>query len=142
MIRRVFLDSDVILDIALAREPFVEHSSLVLAILEQKRCAGVVSSNVLTNVYYVLQKLSSSQQARDFIRDLLQIIEVVSVNHNAVIQGLDSDFADLEDGIQHFAALEARCDCIVTRNGADYAKAQISVFSPREFVTLFKPLTA
>jgi predicted nucleic acid-binding protein len=138
MIKRVFVDSDVLLDIALAREPFVEHSSTVLAIFEQKWCAGVVSSNVVTNIYYVLRKLSSSGQARDFIRDLLQILEVISVNHHAVIKALDSDFTDFEDGIQHFAALEARCDCIVTRNSADYAKAIISVYSPREFVALFE----
>ena len=138
MIKRVFIDSDVILDIALAREPFVEHSGLVLGILEQKQCIGVVSSNILTNVYYVLRKLSSNGEARDFIRDLLQIIEVVSVNHHAVIKALDSEFTDLEDGIQHFAALEARCDCIVTRNGADYVKAVIPVYSPREFIALFE----
>ncbi len=138
MIKRVLIDSDVILDIALAREPFVEHSSVVLAILEQKRCAGLVSSNILTNVYYVLRKLSSNGQARDFIRDLLQIIEVVSVNHNAVIKALDSEFTDLEDAFQHFAALEARCDCIVTRNSADYVKAVIPVYSPREFIALFE----
>jgi predicted nucleic acid-binding protein len=138
MIKRVLIDSDVLLDIALAREPFVEHSSMVLAIFEQKLCAGVVSSNILTNVYYVLRKLSSNEQARDFIRDLLQIIEVVSVNHNAVLEALDSEFTDFEDGIQHFAALEARCDCIVTRNNMDYAKAAIPVYSPREFIALFE----
>jgi predicted nucleic acid-binding protein len=137
MIKRVLIDSDVILDIALAREPFVEHSSIVLAIFEQKQRTGVVSSNILTNVYYVLRKLSSNEQARDFIRDLLQIIEVVSVNHNAVLEALDSEFTDLENGIQHFAALEARCDCIVTRNGADYVKAVIPVYNPREFIALF-----
>ena len=138
MIKRVLIDSDVILDIALAREPFVEHSSLVLAIFEQKQCFGVVSSNILTNVYYVLRKLSSNEQARIFFRDLLQIIEVVSVNHKAVLEALDSEFTDFEDGIQHFAALEARCDCIVTRNGTDYVKAVIPVYTPREFIALFE----
>jgi predicted nucleic acid-binding protein len=138
MIKRAFIDSDVILDVALAREPFVEASSLVLAILEQRLCAGVISSNIVTNVYYVLRKLSSSEQARRFLQDLLQIIEVVSANHNAVMTALASEFTDLEDGIQHFAALEARCDCIVTRNGADYTKASIPVYAPKEFMALFE----
>ena len=138
MIKRVFIDSDVILDVALAREPFVESSSLVLAILEQRLCAGVISSNIVTNVYSVLRKLSSSEQARRFWQDLLQIIEVVSANHNAVMTALASEFTDLEDGIQHFAALEARCDCIVTRNGADYTKASIPVYAPKAFLALFE----
>jgi hypothetical protein len=51
---------------------------------------------------------------------------------------LASEFTDLEDGIQHFAALEARCDCIVTRNGADYTKASIPVYAPKEFMALFE----
>ena len=137
MIKRVFVDSDVILDVALAREPFVEYSSLVLALLEQRRCVGVISSNLVTNVYYVLRKLSSSQQARAFLQDLLQIIEITPVSHNVVLEALASEFSDLEDGIQHFAAIEARCDCIVTRNGGDYAEAIIPVYSPKEFMVLF-----
>ena len=137
MIKRVFVDSDVILDVALAREPFVEYSSLVLALLEQRRCVGVISSNLVTNVYYVLRKLSSSQQTRTFLQDLLQIIEITPVSHNVVLESLASEFSDLEDGIQHFAAIEARCDCIVTRNGGDYAKAIIPVYSPKEFMVLF-----
>ena len=46
MIKRIFVDFDVILDVALAREPFVEYSSLVLVLLEQRRCVGVISSNL------------------------------------------------------------------------------------------------
>ena len=137
MIGRVFVDSDVILDVALAREPFVAHSSLVLAILERRRCVGVISSNLVTNVYYVLRKLSSSGQARGFLHDLLQIMEITSVSHHAVVKALASEFTDLEDGIQHFGALEARCDCIVTRNETDYTKATIPVYSPQEFLALF-----
>ena len=137
MIKRVFVNSDVILDVALAREPFVEYSSLVLALLEQRRCVGVISSNLVTNVYYVLRKLSSSQQARAFLQDLLQIIEITPVSHNVVLEALASEFSDLEDGIQYFAAIEARCDCIVTRNGGDYANSVIPVYSPKEFMVLF-----
>ena len=82
-------------------------------------------------------EISSSQEARTFLRDLLQIVEITPVSHNVVLEALTSESADLEDGIQHFAAIEARCDCIVTRNGGDYARAIIPVYSPKEFTVLF-----
>jgi predicted nucleic acid-binding protein len=137
MIKRVFLDSDVLLDVALGRAPFVELSSTVLALCEQQRCVGVTSSNIVTNVYYVLRKLSSGQQAKDFLADLIQIVEVAPVSHRAVSNALDSEFKDFEDAIQYFAAIEARCDCIVTRNIEDYTKAKMSLYEPKEFVVLF-----
>lgn len=56
MIRRVFIDTDVILDVALAREPFLEASRIVLTLLENNIAIGYMSSNGIANLYYVLRK--------------------------------------------------------------------------------------
>ncbi|MDG3556648.1 PIN domain-containing protein [Acinetobacter bereziniae] len=57
MSERIFIDSDVILDVALARQPFVKASQIVLALCEKGQFTGCVSSNSIANIYYILRKL-------------------------------------------------------------------------------------
>ncbi len=137
MIQRVFIDTDVILDVATGRQPFAEYSEMTLAIIENRTVVGVVSSNIITNLYYVLRKLSSSDKAKTFIQEILKYLTVISVDHRAVLEALDSDFNDFEDAVQYFSALANNCDCLVTRNSEDYAKAKIPIYLPKEFVALF-----
>jgi predicted nucleic acid-binding protein len=135
--KKVLIDSDIILDIATGREPFTIDSTSVLSLIECGYAIGTVSSNSVTNIYYILRKLSSSEKARDFLRTLLEYVSVLSVSHEAIRKAIDSKFTDLEDGAQHFCALENRCDIIITRNGKDYAFSKIEVLEPGEFVVLF-----
>lgn len=137
MIRKAFLDSDVVLDLATGREPFVEHSKTALSIVENGYAIGVVSSNSVTNIYYILRKLSSSSKAKDFLRTLLQYVSAVSVDHGAIIRALESKFYDFEDGVQHFCALQNQCDFIVTRNSKHYMMSELKVLEPKEFVALY-----
>jgi predicted nucleic acid-binding protein len=140
MIKRVFVDADLILDVALARKPFLESSKLVLALLENYIALGFVTSNEITNIYYILRKSGGDLDARKFISGLIQYLTVISVEHSDIIKALKSDFSDFEDGVQHYAAVRNQCDCIVTRNIEDYNHSEISVNSPVDFLSLFKEL--
>jgi predicted nucleic acid-binding protein len=134
---KVLIDSDIILDVATGREPFTIDSTSVLSLIECGYAIGTVSSNSVTNIYYILRKLSSGEKARNFLRTLLEYVSVISVSHEAIRKALDSKFTDFEDGVQHFCALENRCDTIITKNGNDYAFSEIEILEPREFVLLF-----
>src|SRR5688572_23134647 len=125
MIKRVFVDSDVILDVALARQPFVDASRLVLSLLENGRAVGFASSNSITNIYYVLRKSGGDSKAREFIGSLLKYLTAIPIDHADILNALKSDFSDFEDGVQNFAALSNQCECIVTRNIDDYQKSEL-----------------
>ena len=137
MIKRVFVDTDVILDVATGRLPFRENSQTFLKLLERGFAVGFVSSNVITNVYYVLRKLSSHEKATVFLTSLLKYLSVISVEHRTVLEALDSQFSDFEDAVQHFSAVANHCDCIVTRNVDDFKESEIQVLLPAEFIGLF-----
>jgi predicted nucleic acid-binding protein len=137
VIKRVFLDSDILLDVAVAREPFVEKSRIVLASIEKGRVIGHVSPNIITNVYYILRKIGSNGKAKDFLRTLLKFIGVIAVDHAAVMRALESDFIDFEDAVQHYSALSGGCDYLVTRNTEDYRESEIPVLNPAEYIALF-----
>jgi predicted nucleic acid-binding protein len=135
--KKVFIDSDIVLDVATARDPFFVDSTNSLSLIENGYALGVVSSNSVTNIYYILRKLSSNKKAKEFIGTLLEYISVISIDHDSIKRALDSKFIDFEDGVQHFCAVKNMCDLILTRNVKDYAFSEIEVFEPKEFIELF-----
>jgi predicted nucleic acid-binding protein len=139
MTKKAFVDSDVIIDVATGRLPFFHDSKVVLTILEHGFATGYVSSNIVTNVYYVLRKISSNDKAKVFLASILKYLTVISVDHRSVIEALGSDFGDFEDAVQHFSALANSCDCIITRNVEDYKGSEVPVMTPFDFVGLFGP---
>jgi len=135
MINRVFVDSDVILDVALARKPFVEASRMLLSLLEDGRAVGFISSNSIANIYYILRKAGGDHDARKFLLSILKYLTVISTDHNSISNALKSAFTDFEDGIQYFTAVSNQCSCIVTRNVEDYKKSELNVYSPIELLS-------
>jgi predicted nucleic acid-binding protein len=138
VIKRVFVDSDVILDVALARMPFLEHSKLLLSLLENGLAIGFVSANSIANIYYILRKAGDDAKARFFISSTLKFLTVIPSNHSNILDALKSDFSDFEDAIQYFSALENQCECIITRNLDDYQKSKLDVYVPLEFLNFFR----
>jgi len=138
MMKKVFIDSDIILDVATGRTPFVEYSKLSLALIEKGYALGVISANSVTNIYYVLRKLSSNEKAKYFLSTLLRYVSVVTVDHDNIKQALESKFQDFEDGVQHYCAKRNQCDVILTRNIQDYRFSELQVLEPQEFVALYR----
>lgn len=135
--KRVMIDSDVILDAAVNRASFAESSKAILAAAENGQISGVVSGHCITNVYYILKKISSKEKTRKFIEELIAFLFVVPFQHNAVVNALQSDFSDFEDGVLHFCAVHNQSDCIVTRNVNDYTASALPVYTPNEFIHLY-----
>ena len=137
MISKIFIDSDVILDVATEREPFFGPSQAVLALAEARVFLPFTSPNSITNIYYIYRKLTSAVGARSFIKDLIEIVEVADVNNDVILKALNSRFYDFEDAVQHFCALKSRCDYIVTRNFRDYMFSEVKVLEPQELLLLY-----
>jgi predicted nucleic acid-binding protein len=140
MIKRVFVDTDVILDVALARKPFLESSKLVLALLENNIAIGLLSSNEITNIYYILRKAGGDKDAKVFISKLIEYLSVIAIEHSDILDALSSEFTDFEDSVQHNVAVRNQCDCIITRNTIDYKYSKIAVYSPMQFLSNYKEL--
>ncbi|WP_304224814.1 PIN domain-containing protein [Gracilinema caldarium] len=140
MIKRVLVDTDIILDVALARNPFLESSKLVLALLENYIAVGFITSNEITNLYYILRKSGGDANARKFIAEILKYLTVITVEHADILHALTSPIADFKDSVQHNAALRNQCDCIITRNLDDYKYSDLAVYSPIDFLSLYKEI--
>ncbi len=136
MISKIFIDSDVIIDVTTARMPFFENSKAVLAHVENHTIVACTSSNCIANVHYILRKHFGDSKAREIIKGLIYYVEVIAVEHQDIRLALDSDFKDFEDSLQFYSALRNGCQAIITRNAKDYQQATIDVYSPSEFLQL------
>jgi predicted nucleic acid-binding protein len=131
---RVFLDCDVLLDVALNREPFAVSSGKLLDQLEAEQRTAAMAWHSISNIYYIAAKLSDSQVARAMIADLCGFVYVVPTSNQDVMRALELPMQDFEDALQCAAALLFQADCIVTRNLADYAGSPIRAMTPDQFI--------
>jgi predicted nucleic acid-binding protein len=140
MAKRIFIDSDVLLDVALERAPFALNSAKVLTYAQNNLILGFTSSVCLANVFYFIRKFKGKAIALRFISELLAFTAIIPTDHAAVLGALQSGFDDFEDGMQYYTALSNRMNVILTRNKDDYKvkkeTEEIAVYSPDEFVAM------
>lgn len=134
MNKKVFIDSDIILDLLCKREPFYSYAAEVFTLGDTKKIELVTTSVVFANVFYILRKLLGIEKAKELLRKLRIIISVVSVEEKIVDLALNSKFSDFEDGLQYFTARENDIKIILTRNTKDYKEKDLLIQTPEEYL--------
>lgn len=131
----ILIDSDVILDSLLNRQPFSSNSSKVLALCESKQINGFVTGLMIANIYYLLKKEHNSQRILEAIKQLLTFLDVLVIDKNIILQSIDSEFGDFEDALQNYSAENyGSINAIITRNIKDYKKSSLSILTPEMFL--------
>jgi len=131
---RVLFDTNVVLDVLLAREPYLQPAAQLLSLVDTGRIEGIVSATTVTTIHYIAAKAVGRGPAAQHLRTLLALFEVASVDREVLLSALDLDFPDYEDAVLHEAARADAAAAIVTRNGADFGKATLPVFTPQELL--------
>lgn len=134
MSKVLFIDSDVILDVLERREHFYEYSAQILSLGDEKKVKLVTTSLVFANVYYLLRKHLGIEKAKECLRKLMVIVDVVSVNAKEVDLALNSELSDFEDALQYFTALDSKIEFIITRNVRDYKNPRLIVQTPQQYI--------
>mgnify|MGYP000025761364 CR=1 FL=1 len=135
---RVFLDTDVILDLLAERLPFYDSIAKLATLADHKRLTLVASPISFTTVDFVLNKFESSEAVLTKLRKFKILCEVCIVNEETIEKSLNSDFSDFEDAVQYFSALQSGCTVIITRNGKDFRKSTIPIMNADEYLNSIK----
>jgi predicted nucleic acid-binding protein len=136
--RRVFVDSDIILDLLLAREPFFGAAARLFQLLQEGRAEGWTSPVVFANLFYILRQNMASPQAIAALRKLRLLLHVAALDEHGVDRALASTFTDFEDALQCYAAAGAELEILVTRNNRHYKGAAFLVLDAAECVRLIE----
>lgn len=136
--QRVFIDSDVCLDVLIERKPFLDFSKKIFTLLYEERIQGIISSLSIVNIHYFLRKDVSETSAREIISRLKSLIITFDVTDSIIEQALVSPISDFEDAVLFHTALKSNANSIITRNIKDYKKSTIPVYTPTDFIKNFK----
>lgn len=131
--RRVFIDTNVILDFFLEREGFYYDALKLWTACERGEVEGYISAITVNNVHYVAKKFKSATTAMIVVRGLLRVFKVVPID--AELLGLAADLggADFEDDIQLQSAIRAGCSCLYTRDLSHYRSSAVKPLLPSAF---------
>jgi len=131
----IIIDSDILLDFLLQRQPFFDHSLKVLTLCEKGKVKGYITGLIISNAYYLLKKHFQHKMIMNDFRQLLVFLDVLTIEKNTILKAIDSEFSDFEDALQNFSAeSNASINAIITRNIKDYKKSKLSVFTPAMFL--------
>jgi predicted nucleic acid-binding protein len=134
----ILLDTNIILDIALRREPHFTHSSSLFSLIDEKLIAGYITATSLIDIYYIARKEKSRNEAKGFIIDLIKILEVIGIDEAIIQDALNSDINDFEDAVQVFSANYNGVETIITRNKKDFRKSNLEILTPEELIQQIK----
>jgi predicted nucleic acid-binding protein len=131
---RLLFDTNIILDIALNREPHYKDSADIFKKIDNKSIFGFITATTITDIYYIAKKERGHIETIDFIANLIQIVDIVGIDREIIINSLTSQFSDFEDAIQSIASTFNNIDFIITRNIKDFSNSEIKAVSPTDFL--------
>ena len=130
----LLIDTNIILDYLLKREPFYDDAKRILALCSQNDVSGCIALPTVTNLWYILRKVPE-QTRRSALKSICELLEVVGTTHEEVVKAIDTAaFRDFEDCIQSKCAKSNAVDYIITRNISDFTQSEIPVKTPQELL--------
>jgi predicted nucleic acid-binding protein len=126
----LLLDTDILIDVALQREPFSGPAGDLLDALQARPGMGYVAWHSIANFHYVVRPVRKGSGSREFIADLIKFVQVTPTSTDALRFALELPLPDFEDAMQVAAARACRADAIVTRNTRDYRGSPIPARTP------------
>ena len=138
--KKIFLDTNIILDFLGEREGFYEASAKIMTLADKKKIQVYTSPSSISNVFYVLAKYENSKIALEKIRKFKLLCSMSVMDDEVVEKAIHSNFKDFEDAMQYFSALASNCNIIITRNEKDFKNAMIPVMNGESYLQTLKKL--
>ncbi len=131
---RAVIDNSVIIDALMPDAPFEPDAREILRLASAKAFEGFLCANSLTDIFYVLRKKHGAQNAKEMVRNLTYILDIVGIERADCLNALDKPMDDFEDALVAVCADKAAADYIVTRDGR-FQKAGKAI-SPKAFLSI------
>lgn len=137
MVNRILVDTNVLLDYLLTREPFYEDAEKIVLACVEGKVKGCIAAHSISNMFFILRKDYNAKERREILSDLCLIFDVEGIDKAKLLSGLQNeDFSDFEDCLQMECAKAYGAEYIVTRNIDDYKTSEIKAILPKDYLEL------
>jgi predicted nucleic acid-binding protein len=136
--KRILFDTNVVLDVLLDRQPYVEASAAAWAAVETGISQGMLAAHAVTTIHYLVRKEKGNVRARRIISAILRVFGVAPVDGAVVQDALQLPFSDFEDAVTAAAGRSAGCEYIVTRDPKGFRGSPVRSLTPEALVPLLE----
>ena len=139
MVNRFLIDTNVLLDYVLTREPFYEDAKNIVVACADGKIKGCIVAHSISNMFFILRKDYNAEERREVLSNLCVLLDVEGIEQAKLMAGLQNeDFSDFEDCLQMECAKAYGAEYIVTRNVNDFKTSEIKAILPRDYLALHK----
>ena len=130
----LFIDTDIALDLLSSRQPFYPYAARLFSLADTGKIKLYVSSLCFNNIHYMLSKQYNRASAKEILIRFKILVTILAVDDKIINLALYSSFADFEDAIQYYTAMENNIPILITRNIRDYKESTIPVMTAEVFL--------
>ncbi len=128
----MLVDTNILVDVALERQPYFRSSAELLQHLARLPGRGFVAWHSVATCYYLVEQSLGSERARTLIETLIDFLTVAPTRHESLLYALSLPMSDFEDAMQVAAARAAGVGYIVTRDARGFANSPIPAITPEQ----------
>jgi predicted nucleic acid-binding protein len=133
----VIVDTNVVLDVLLARKPFVSAAVQLFGLIERGQVEGMLCATSVTTLAYLLTQSLPCAESRETLRRLLRMFEIAPVTRTVIEEALQSRMTDFEAAVVEQAGRLAGAEAVITRDTRDSRQSAIKALAPDEFLSSF-----
>ncbi|MCW3093665.1 MAG: twitching motility protein PilT [Ferruginibacter sp.] len=132
---KIFLDANILVSVLNKEYPLFTWSARIVSLADNKKFVVYTSPICLAIAFYFAEKKSGTRMAKNKIEILAGKLLIAEVGKNEVLQSLQNKKVnDFEDGLEYYAAVNCKCDAIISENVDDFYFSSIPVFNSRTFI--------
>ena len=131
---KVFVDTDIVLDLLMQRQPFYTHAARLFTLADNGKIKINISAVCFNNLNYLLAKQYDRIGSKKLLVQFKKLVNVLAVDDEIIDEALISPFPDFEDAIQYHTAIRNKIPVIITRNLRDYKKSEIPVITAEMYI--------
>ena len=77
---KILLDTNIIIDVALERQPFYSESVQLISLVYQRQVEGYISASTFSDLYYIIRKAKGRDLTLEFVRNISTFCQVATVD--------------------------------------------------------------
>ncbi len=134
--KRILLDTNIVLDVLLDRHPHAEASAAVWMAVETGISEGFLAVHAVTTIHYLLRKEMGNIKAKRIVSAILSVFGVATVDTAVIQEALQLPLTDFEDAVTAAAARLTGCESIVTRDPKGFRGSPVRALPPEAVIPL------
>ncbi len=133
---KILIDTNIVLDVLLNREPFSKYSAEIFKLAEQGKVEAFLTANSVTDIVYILRKTYDKETIKKNLLVMFKFIKLLNVSAKDLLNAFDINYEDYEDAVIMQCATRIKADYIVTGNPDDFKASSVKHITAEIFLSL------